>query len=1078
MRAEAKPDLTTVLGGLKDFQRRSVDYIIRRIYDDADRVDRFLLADEVGLGKTKVARGVIAHALHRLWDQVRRIDVVYVCSNATIARQNLNRLKLDDDDDFASATRLTLLPLHLRGLAERRVNFVSFTPATSFDLASGTGLRDERMLIHHLLSEGWGMHGAGPRNLLQGDVRPENWHRGITDLRGELGEAGNQIDPGLAERYLAALGAEDGLRARFEALCGEFGRIRARWPDDLRARRNALIGQLRRVLARVCIGELQPDLVILDEFQRFKSLLAGPDAPEEDREAAELAHDLFHHRDEQTRVRAKVLLLSATPYKMYTLAHEDEDHYTDFLATARFLLESPEEVRALEADLYRYRDALCGFVLRAEARALKGRIEGRLRRVMCRTERLAVGVDRNGLVAERLTHADDLRTADVAGYRALDGVVRSLDAGNAVELWKSAPYLLSVMDEHYKLKGHLRRAVKENDREVVAALSAARDTLLDHGAIERYEPLDGGNARMRALLNATVRNGAWKLLWLPPSLPYYALGGPWAEPGVHGFTKVLVFSAWHVVPKAISMVASYEAERLAMVATGEKVAYSELASRVRGLLRITEKDGKLGGLAALTLAYPCAALARFVDPLEAARSTRGASPPDAEVTISRARALVNEVLGKELRTAEAQGGPIDEDWYWAALVLLDAKLTPEVLEWLRRPPECLGWREATDDRMDEESLLGRAIERVRQFATAPTGLGRPPADLAEVVAAVALGSPAVTLLRALGRQWPNQATAPELLGAAAMGAMGFLRLYNRPEAVLVLRAVDAREPFWNRALDYGVTGNLQAVLDEYVHALRDNLGLTEAPAMKAFEIAAKVADAASLSAVRLSYDIFRFGEDGRVEADVRHVRGKYALRFGQGRDPSDDRDGQETRDDQVRDAFNSPFRPFVLASTSVGQEGLDFHLYCHAIYHWNLPSNPVDLEQREGRIHRFKGHAVRRNVASIRALGEAGVDPWAALFRAAAEGRTVESELVPYWVYPGEHRIERHVPLLPLSREERQLDDLRRSMALYRLVFGQPRQEDLLRVLAAEGGAHGDWSELQMNLAPTEASMGHDRKTS
>jgi len=28
-------------------------------------------------------------------------------------------------------------------------------------------------------------------------------------------------------------------------------------------------------------------------------------------------------------------------------------------------------------------------------------------------------------------------------------------------------------------------------------------------------------------------------------------------------------------------------------------------------------------------------------------------------------------------------------------------------------------------------------------------------------------------------------------------------------------------------------------------------------------------------------------------------------------------------------------------------EGLDFHHYCHAIVHWNLPSNPVDLEQRE-----------------------------------------------------------------------------------------------------------------------------------
>lgn len=32
------------------------------------------------------------------------------------------------------------------------------------------------------------------------------------------------------------------------------------------------------------------------------------------------------------------------------------------------------------------------------------------------------------------------------------------------------------------------------------------------------------------------------------------------------------------------------------------------------------------------------------------------------------------------------------------------------------------------------------------------------------------------------------------------------------------------------------------------------------------------------------------------------------------------------RVNNVRNAYNSPFRSFVLATTSVGQEGLDFHL--------------------------------------------------------------------------------------------------------------------------------------------------------
>ena len=50
------------------------------------------LADEVGLGKTLVARGVIAQVvdhLRQLGD--KRVDIVYICSNAAIARHNLRK---------------------------------------------------------------------------------------------------------------------------------------------------------------------------------------------------------------------------------------------------------------------------------------------------------------------------------------------------------------------------------------------------------------------------------------------------------------------------------------------------------------------------------------------------------------------------------------------------------------------------------------------------------------------------------------------------------------------------------------------------------------------------------------------------------------------------------------------------------------------------------------------------------------------------------------------------------------------------------------------------------------------------
>src|SRR6185503_7930880 len=99
---------------------------------------------------------------------------------------------------------------------------------------------------------------------------------------------------------------------------------------------------------------------------------------------------------------------------------------------------------------------------------------------------------------------------------------------------------------------------------------------------------------------------------------------------------------------------------------------------------------------------------------------------------------------------------------------------------------------------------------------------------------------------------------------------------------------------------------------------------------------------------------------GNITSKSGRMRTAFALRFS---DAADVDAEQTSRPDQVRHAFNSPFWPFVLATTSVGQEGLDFHPYCHAVVHWNLPSNPVDLEQREGRVHRYKGHAVRKNVA-------------------------------------------------------------------------------------------------------------------
>jgi hypothetical protein len=274
-------------------------------------------------------------------------------------------------------------------------------------------------------------------------------------------------------------------------------------------------------------------------------------------------------------------------------------------------------------------------------------------------------------------------------------------------------------------------------------------------------------------------------------------------------------------------------------------------------------------------------------------------------------------------------------------------------------------------------------------------------------------------------------------------------------------------PYWQKVLRYCVSGNLQAVLDEFTHILREWMGILDLGKPGVWsDLADELASVVSLRAVDYEVrDPMAAWEEGK-----RRIRIRFSALFGQRRweDGS-----QARRAATVRTAFNSPFWPFVLASTSVGQEGLDFHQYCHAVVHWNLPGNPVDLEQREGRVHRYKGHAIRKNLAAAHADAafQSGVlDPWQRMFEAAVEARPPdENDLVPFWVLPGDTLIERHVPALPLSREVRRLSSLKQSLALYRLVFGQARQEDLVQFLERHSRSEMDsalLTRLSVDLTP------------
>jgi hypothetical protein len=1056
-------ELESVLGGLRDFQRRTVEYVFRRMYLDAEPATRFLVADEVGLGKTMVARGVIAKVIRHLEATVPRIDIVYVCSNAAIANQNLNRLNVFGNRHFAMASRLTLLPAHLKGLKANRINFVSFTPGTTFDLKNRSGVMEERRVLYNMLREGFDLNRTGLVNLLQGTAGKERWRK--------YAEEPVEIDPELERLFVRELRREEKLLAQVQESAEVFHRSRDFTAEESNSR-YSVVSALRRTLARVCVAALEPDLVILDEFQRFKHLLDGSDEP------AQLAQELFRQR------RARVLLLSATPYKMLTLNHETaEDHYEDFRRTLEFLFGSGTgAVCGVVENLERFRLALQGTAGQPEEEAESAReaLERGLRSVMVRTERVPVTENRDAMVDEPEIPVS-IKPVDLKQAILVDGVSRALKSWDSIEYWKSCPYLLNLMKE-YELKRLLRNQLKHPSSELIDALSRGKDQLLRKGHFERYKELEAANGRLRALMHDTIEAGQWRILWVPPSLPYWRPSGAYSD--IPQMTKALVFSAWQVVPDAIAVSCSYEAERRMLSEERDRPKYSSLVRSRKPLLRFSASaEERPTGMPVLSLLYPSPTLARTVDPIAIAAELGNEKPPTAEQVKRRAASQIRGLLQQTGQWPAAQEGREDQRWYWASLAMLDARFAPWMKRW-STATETGAWRNVSTD-SDEEPSSGfvRHVELFSAFFDGAQDLGRAPDDLPEVLAELALASPAICALRGLQRvaRWVDL-DEYELLQAAARIAEGFRSLFNQPDTTALLRAEDTGTPYWRRTIQYALEGNLSAVLDEYFHWLRESLGLVDQNSLESVtQMADVVAEALSVRTSRLEIDQLRVRpRGGTILLDSFGLRCRFAMRFG---NVQSDQDDKLARTETIQKAFNSPFRPFILATTSIGQEGLDFHPYCHRVYHWNLPSNPVDLEQREGRIHRYKGHAIRKNVALrhgfdvLRSRYRAGADPWEILFEAAVRARKPDqSDLVPYWVYPvaGGARVERRIPMLPFSREQQRLPDLKASLAVYRLVFGQPRQEDLLAYLKDRDLS--DARQWRISLVPPDlpaAANGH-----
>ena len=258
------------------------------------------------------------------------------------------------------------------------------------------------------------------------------------------------------------------------------------------------------------------------------------------------------------------------------------------------------------------------------------------------------------------------------------------------------------------------------------------------------------------------------------------------------------------------------------------------------------------------------------------------------------------------------------------------------------------------------------------------------------------------------------------------------------------------------------------MVDEYFYLLKDSSSISTAE-----ELASTVAEILSIRPSML--EVATISNLKNAENSKSRIRTHYALDFGEQKLTT----ARANRQVNVREAFNSPFRPFVLASTSIGQEGLDFHFYCKKIVHWNLPGNPIDFEQREGRIHRYKGHVIRLNivqkfVSELMYSDLNGNILWDKLFNIAYEkekgSADFECDLVPCWhLEPSKNTeeisIDRIVPLYPFSKDIDKYYDMLKVLAYYRFTFGQPRQEELIQILA-KNSDYSILNKLMINLSP------------
>ncbi len=1065
------------MSGLKDFQKATVDRVAY-LYEHGQ--NRVLVADEVGLGKTLVARGVIAKMadIRLLKENDDFFRVIYICSNQNIARQNIKKLNIfGAEEENISEARLSMQHLKITELELQQkgknqyVQLIPLTPDTSFRITTGGGSVNERALMYAILKRMPEL--ADYEKELDEFLECEataSWGRQKERYEERILACEEQTadeDEPYPQNIIDKIRKYDESRHILAQLLTYLGHRR----DGSAAgdKNKKLIDELRLMFSHIGVDMLEPDFVIMDEFQRFRFLI-----DEEDKESETgILAERFLHRDD-----TRVLLLSATPYKLYSTLEEidedpDSDAFYEFEGVMKFLFSGEDASENFNEVWHNYSVALQELkVGDTEILSLKQNAEDAMYGAMCRTERISVMDSGDYTDDSSVSEHLKINEYDVRSYMEMEGLLEDIHADFSlpVDYVKSCPYLLSFMRD-YQVKAGIEKYFQKPEHLQELKKANRRMLWLDEDKIRNYEKLPATNARLEELKHEIFQNRSELYLWVPPSRPYYEMQGVYKYS--EGFSKILVFSSWEMVPRMIGGLVSYESERLTIGALGNQAKNEgsknteyfttfRLASR---RLSFKETDGRPATMTLLCLLYPSKTLAELYVPVDCMNA--GMSLDDIENKLRQGLSEKLEVL--QMQYSSRSDGREDERWYYMAPVLMDGEYARQ---WIQ---DNLHDSKLDDDLQEERGgkNFRHHLEYLNELLD-HISLGRMPGDLIQTLINMTLGSPAVCIYRSNGN---NAKRATEL-------AKVFLNRFNQPESTAVVELASLHNKdedlykkdeyyHWQDVLRYCKDGNFQAMFDEYAHLLKEEVGFGDSEDVNQ-SVHEAMMDALKFRAASYDFDTYsdfcnRMKNGDKTKRNVaKRLRSHFAVGYT---DTKGDREKGVIRKESVRNSFNSPLRPFVLATTSIGQEGLDFHNYCRKVMHWNLPSNPVDLEQREGRVNRYKCLAIRQNVAKQYGnITFTSDDIWNDMFDAAvkAEEGNGHSELVPYWCFGKDQsvKIERIVPMYPVSKDEATYERLIKILSLYRLTMGQARQEELLDYMFKEFDDDEELKKLFINLSP------------